>query len=106
MHGFTNGVLTLTANDNCWQGRPFVDAIEIRVHRSIRDQWLDLSVGRADVVEVPAEQLRQARSSGLTVVDSPPVTLLALQVADSGALATPTCARPSRWPSTAARSPT
>ena len=26
---FNNGVLTLTANHNCWQGRPFLDEIEI-----------------------------------------------------------------------------
>ncbi len=87
--GFTNGVLSLGANDNCWQGRPFLDSIEIRVHRTIRDQWLDLSVGRADLVEVPAEQMRQAREERLTVVSSPPVTLLALQVADSGVLGNP-----------------
>src|SRR5271170_4391836 len=54
--GFANGALTLMANESCWQGRPFLDAVEIRGHRPIRDQWLDLSVGRADLVEVPAEQ--------------------------------------------------
>jgi peptide/nickel transport system substrate-binding protein len=84
-----NGVLTLAANDNCWQGRPFVDEIAIGANRPIRDQWLDLSVGRADVVEVPAEQLRQAQQQRLTVVVSPPVELLALQASDSGALANP-----------------
>ena len=67
--GFNNGVLTLAANENCWQGRPFADAIEIRVHRPVRDQWLDLSVGRADVVEVPAEQLRQAQQQRLDGLD-------------------------------------
>jgi peptide/nickel transport system substrate-binding protein len=85
--GFSNGVLVLAANDNCWQGRPFVDAMEIRVHRQVREQWLDLSVGRSDVVEVPAEQLRQAQQQRLTVVASPPVRILALQVTDTGALA-------------------
>jgi peptide/nickel transport system substrate-binding protein len=85
--GFSNGVLTLVANDSCWQGRPFLDKIEIVGHKSIRDQELDLSVGRADLVEVPAEQLRQARQQRLTVVASPPVTLLALAVGSSGALA-------------------
>jgi MarR-like DNA-binding transcriptional regulator SgrR of sgrS sRNA len=80
-------VLTLAANDTCWQGRPFVDAVEIHARRSIRDQWLDLSIGRADLVEVPAEQLRQAQQQRLPVVVSAPVTLLALQVADSGSLA-------------------
>jgi len=88
--GFNNGVLTLAANENCWQGRPFADAVEIRVHRLVHDQWLDLGVGRADVVEVPAEQLRQAQEQRLTVAESSPATLLALQIADSGALANPT----------------
>jgi len=84
-----NGKLILAANDSCWQGRPFVDKIEIAGHESIRDQWLDLSVGRADLVEVPAEQLRQAREQHLTVAVSPPVELLALAVADGGILANP-----------------
>ena len=86
---FNNGVLSLAANESCWQGRPFADAIEIRVHRTIREQWLDLSVGRADVVEVPAEQVRQAQQQRLTVVVSRPATLLALQVANTGTLANP-----------------
>jgi peptide/nickel transport system substrate-binding protein len=86
---YTNGVLSLVANDSCWQGRPFLDRIEIRGHKSVRDQWLDLSVGRADVVEVPAEQMRQARDQHLTVVASQPVSLLALAVADAGVLFNP-----------------
>ncbi len=89
LKGFNNSVLTLAANDNCWQGRPFADAVEIVVHRSTRDQWLDLSVGRTDLVEVPAEQLRQAREQRLTVIQSPPVTLLALTVSSSGVLGNP-----------------
>ena len=80
--GFNNGVLTLAANETCWQGRPFADVVEIRVHRPVRDQWLDLGVGRADVVEVPAEQMRQAQQQRLSLVVSPPVTLLALQESD------------------------
>jgi peptide/nickel transport system substrate-binding protein len=86
---FSNGVLTLAANENCWQGRAFLDSVEIHPHRSIRDQWLDLSVGRADLVEVPAEQLRQAHEQRLNVVVSTPVSLLALTVSDSSALANP-----------------
>lgn len=87
--GFANSVLKLTENENCWQGRPFADAIEIQVHRTTRDQWLDLGAGRADVVEVPAAQLRQAQQNHLRLLISPPVTLLALQLNDSGALANP-----------------
>lgn len=87
VNGFNNGALSLTANENCWQGRPFADAIEIRVHRPVREQWLDLSTGRTDVVEVPAEMMRQAQQDRLTVLASPPMTLLALEVSDAGALA-------------------
>jgi MarR-like DNA-binding transcriptional regulator SgrR of sgrS sRNA len=87
--GLNNGALSLAANEGCWRGRPFADAIEIRVHRAIHDQWLDLGVGRADVVEIPAELLRQAQQQRLTIVSSPPVTLVALQVGDTGALANP-----------------
>lgn len=85
--GFNNGVLTLTANENCWSGRPFADGIEIRVRRPVRDQWLDLGLGRADVVEVPAEQMRQAQQQRLSVIASAPITLLVLEVNDTGALA-------------------
>jgi len=81
--------LSLVANENYWGGRPFVDKVEIVTHRSVRDQWLDLSVGRADLVEVPAEELRQAQQQHLTVVSSPPVTLLALAVSDSSLLSNP-----------------
>ena len=85
--GFNNGALSLTANENCWSGRPFADAIEIRVHRPVREQWLDLTMGRADVVEVPPDMLRQAQQGKLNVLMSGPLTLLALEVTDAGALA-------------------
>jgi MarR-like DNA-binding transcriptional regulator SgrR of sgrS sRNA len=87
--GYKDGVMELAANEGCWQGRPFADAIEIRTHRAVRDQWLDLSVGRADVVEVPAEQLRQAHEQRLTLAVSQPVEVLALEISDTGALANP-----------------
>ena len=83
---FTGGLLTLTANENCWQGRPFLDQIVIAANRPIRDQWLDLSVGRTDMAQVPPQELRQAEQQHLTVVISPPVELLALRVSDSGPL--------------------
>jgi peptide/nickel transport system substrate-binding protein len=88
--GFANGVLTLAANEACWSGRPFVDSVELRVHRAVRDQWLDLSVGRADVVEVPAEMLRQAQQQKLDVVTRQDASLLVLAVNDAGPLANAT----------------
>jgi peptide/nickel transport system substrate-binding protein len=85
----SNDNLTLTANENCWQGRPFVDQISITSNRPIRDQWLDLSLGRADIVQVPPQELRQAQQQRLSVSVSPPVELLALGISDSGPLANP-----------------
>jgi peptide/nickel transport system substrate-binding protein len=85
--GFRNSVLTLTANDSSWQGRPFLDGIEIRVHRAVSDQWMDLAAGRADLVEVPAERIRQAQQQHLSLMISSPVEVLALELQDSGVLA-------------------
>ncbi len=85
--GYANGALTLTANDDCWSGRPFVDEVDVATRRTIRDQWLDLSVGRADIVEVPPELLRQAEQQHLNVLVSRPVDLLALTIAPNGSFA-------------------
>jgi len=85
--GYTNGALMLAANDDCWSGRPFADGVELRTRRAIRDQWLDLSVGKTDIVEVPPELLRQAQQQHLNVVESSPVDLLALTIASEGAFA-------------------
>lgn len=87
VNGFANGALKLTADDDCWQGRPFLDEVQVFPHRSARDQALDLSVGRADVIEVPPELVRQAEQQHLTVLVSRPVDLLALTVATDGPLA-------------------
>jgi len=72
--------LRLEANDDCWQGRPFVDAIEIDGHRPMREQWIDLSLGKADLAEVGPSDVRRARQQRLNVVISSDVTLLALEV--------------------------
>ncbi|UWZ85584.1 ABC transporter substrate-binding protein [Occallatibacter riparius] len=87
--GFTNGILTLAASDSYWEGRPFVDAIEIHTRRPTSDQWLDLSGGRADLVEVPAENIRQAQQQHFNVLASAPVEVLALELSNTGALANP-----------------
>ena len=79
----SNGILFLAANDDFWQGRPFVDAVEIYENRPIRDQWLDFTVGKADLVEVPPEVLRQAQQQHMSLlISSRPVDLLALTLSD------------------------
>ena len=68
----------LTANDDYWGGRPFLDAIEIQMGRGLRDQLIDLQTGRADVVEVAPDQARRSAQSGQRLVQSSPVDLVAL----------------------------
>ncbi|HTX76221.1 MAG TPA: ABC transporter substrate-binding protein, partial [Terracidiphilus sp.] len=87
--GQTNGTLSLAANESCWAGRPFADAVEIRARRSVNDQWLDLSADRADVVEVPAESIRLAQQQHLSLAISHPVEIVALELTESGMLGNP-----------------
>ena len=49
------------ANEGAAGGRPFVDGVEVTMGRALRDQSIDLELGRADLVELgPAEMRRQA----------------------------------------------
>ncbi len=61
---------TLSAFDNYWNGHYFLDTVEVTANRKYRDQQLDLGVGRADVAEVPAEQIRRAQQDRLRVISS------------------------------------
>jgi peptide/nickel transport system substrate-binding protein len=82
-----NYVLSLAAVDDAWQGRPFVDTVEITGRRSVRTQWLDLNAGRADVVDIPAEAVRQAQQEHINIVQSENCDLLALSIARNGVFA-------------------
>ena len=83
----TNGAVTLSAVEDSWHARPYVNAIEVRGGRSLRDQWMDVGVGRADVVEVPAEQLRRAQLEHMRLLVSRDTDLIALVVDDKDAAA-------------------
>lgn len=79
----SNGIVFLSANDDSWQGRPFVDAVEIYGNRTPREQWLDFSVGKADLVEVPPELLRQEQQERVPLIlTSRPTELLAITISD------------------------
>ena len=79
----SNGIVFLSANDDSWQGRPFVDAVEIYGNRAFHDQVLDFSVGKADLIEVPPELVRQAQQDRMPlIISTPPVDLLALTMSD------------------------
>jgi hypothetical protein len=66
------------ANEDHPAGRPFLDAIDLQMGRPLREQLLDLELGRADVVEIPLEESRRAAQRGVRVWASKPAVLLAL----------------------------
>jgi len=70
--------LVLSANDDYWGGRAFVDSVAVTLGQSWRQQMVALELGKADVVELAPEQARRAGLSGRTVVESAPNGLLAL----------------------------
>ena len=70
--------LTLAAEEGCWRGRPYIDGIEIEMGRSYRDQMMALDLGKADLVEVPAEQVHRASLEGRSLESSAPVELVVL----------------------------
>lgn len=70
---------TLAAHEMHWRGRPFLDAIDVRMGRALRDQLFDFEGGRADVVELsPADSRRQLEQPGRAVWSSAPLDLVAL----------------------------
>ena len=70
--------LTLTANDDYWNARPYLDSVEIELGANPRDQLIALELGKADLVDIAPEQIRRATSDGRRVVESAPLDLLAL----------------------------
>lgn len=66
------------AYEDNWEGRPFVDAIEVQMGRAPREQMIDLDLGKADLVEIPPEQARRAAERGTRMAASAPAELLAL----------------------------
>ncbi len=66
-----------TADENAPGGRPFLDNVDIQLARSLRDQSVDLELGKADVVELGLAELRR-QAAGRRVWPSAPVRLMAL----------------------------
>jgi ABC-type transport system substrate-binding protein len=70
--------LVLAAHDGYRAGRPFVDAVQIDMTRTSRDEVLDLEVGRADIISVPVQNARRVSDRGLRILATPPRELLVL----------------------------
>jgi peptide/nickel transport system substrate-binding protein len=71
-------LLTLAANEESWAGRPFVDAVEIKFGKSLRDQAIALELDKADIVETVPQAANAAQRKGTSSALSLPVELLAL----------------------------
>jgi peptide/nickel transport system substrate-binding protein len=69
---------TFVANETSWTGRPFVDKIELLMGVDFQQQVNAISFGQADVVELPASQVRRASQRGVRTASSDPVELFAL----------------------------
>ena len=69
---------TFVANDTCWAGRPFVDKISVSMNVDIEQQANAIAFGQADIVELPASEVRRAAQRGVRTASSDPVELFAL----------------------------
>jgi len=71
-------VITFVANESCWAGRPFVDKIDLTLGVDPQQQANAISFGQADVVELPASEVRRAAQRGVRTVSSDLVEVFAL----------------------------
>jgi peptide/nickel transport system substrate-binding protein len=69
--------LVLTAREDYWGGRPFLDSIDIAMGRGFREQTIAYDMGQAQLIEVPPELAHQA-TAAREVRTSEPTELVAL----------------------------
>ena len=77
--------LVLSANDEYWSGRPYLDGIEVSFSQSFRDQATALQIGRSDLVEIAPEKAQHSAQAQTKIAESAPVELLALLFARDAA---------------------
>ncbi len=66
-----------SANEDAPGGRPYVDTVEVQLGRPLREQAIDLELGKTDIVELGWNDVRRL-SAGRKTWNSAPVRLLAL----------------------------
>ncbi|MFZ0283659.1 MAG: ABC transporter substrate-binding protein [Terriglobales bacterium] len=70
--------LVITARDDYWGGRTFLDSIEVELGKPFREQMVAFDLGKAQVIEVAPEQARGAAAEGRRIELSAPIELVAL----------------------------
>lgn len=71
-------LLKLAANEESWEGRPFVDAIVIEFGRALSDQAIALELGKIDVIDEAPQSAKGSRPHNESSSLSLPIELLAL----------------------------
>jgi len=72
--------IVFAANESCWAGRPFLDRINLVVNGDSEQRVNAIAFGPADVVELPAAQVRRAGQRGIRTASSEAIELFALVV--------------------------
>jgi len=70
--------LVLEAYDGYWNGRSYLDRVEVQLGRSLREQALDSDLGKADVIELALPEVRREQQRGAMIRTSAPVQTVAL----------------------------
>jgi len=70
--------LLLAARDDYWDGRPFLDTIDVAMGKSFREQSISFDLGKAEVMEIAPEQMHRVAAEGRHVDGSFPMELIAL----------------------------
>jgi len=69
--------VVMTARDDYWGARPFLDAIEIEMGKNLREQTLSYELGQSQIIEVPSDQVHHANETR-QLWASEPIELVAL----------------------------
>jgi peptide/nickel transport system substrate-binding protein len=69
--------LVVTARDDYWGGRPFLDAVEIGMQKNLHDETVAYELGQSQVIEIPPEQAHHG-SESRELRTSQPFELVAL----------------------------
>jgi ABC-type transport system substrate-binding protein len=70
--------MTLVANPDYWGARRFPETITVLWNRTAREQSLDLAAKRADLIEVPPEELHHAQQGRARLSNGEPAEVVVL----------------------------
>jgi peptide/nickel transport system substrate-binding protein len=70
--------ITLAVNPDYWGGRRYPATITVLCGRTVREQALDLAAKRADLMEVPPEELRRAQQERTRLSQIAPTELIVM----------------------------